>query len=97
MTITCQVKEKWKDKIPAVVHIDNTARPQIISREQNVLYYDILTEFKEKTGLPVLINTSFNVHEEPIINTPKECLKALLDNRVDAVVTEYGLYRMKKN
>ncbi|MGJ8650814.1 MAG: carbamoyltransferase C-terminal domain-containing protein [Opitutaceae bacterium] len=95
MTITCTVKDEWKDKIPAVVHIDNTARPQIISREDNELYYDILTAFKESTGLPVLINTSFNVHEEPIINTPEECSRALLDDRVDAIVTEKGLYRLK--
>lgn len=96
MTITCTVKDAWKDRIPAVVHIDNTARPQVITREENKLYYDILTAFKESTGLPVLINTSFNVHEEPIINTPAECARALIDDRVDAVVTEQGFYRLKK-
>jgi len=95
MTITCQVKDEWKEKIPAVVHIDNTARPQIIFRKDNELYYDILTAFKEKTGLPVLINTSFNVHEEPIINSPEECARALIDNRVDGVVTANGLYKIK--
>ena len=92
MTITCGVKSVWRNRIPAVVHVDGTARPQIINRETNPLYFDILQEFKEQTGLPVLINTSFNAHEEPIINTPLECLKALKDRRVDAVVTENGYY-----
>jgi carbamoyltransferase len=94
MTITCSVKESWIQKIPAVVHIDGTARPQVIRRTDNALYYDLLTRFKERTGLPVLINTSFNVHEEPIINSPLECAKALIDDRVDAVLTKDDFYRI---
>ena len=92
MTITCATKEAWKSRIPAVVHVDGTARPQIVSREPNPLYFDILQGFKRETGLPVLINTSFNAHEEPIVNTPAECLNALKDQRIDAVVTENGYY-----
>jgi carbamoyltransferase len=92
MTITCGVKEHWREKIPAVVHVDDTARPQIIDRSRNPLYYDILTAFKARTGLPVMVNTSFNVHEEPIINTPAECAKALKDGRIDYVVTDAGVY-----
>ncbi len=88
MTITAQVKPEWVDKISAVVHVDGTARPQIIEREDNPLYYNILEEFKSKTGLPVLVNTSFNAHEEPIINTPEEALQALRDNRVDFIVCD---------
>ncbi len=95
MTITCQVREEWKARIPAVVHVDGTARPQLISRESNPLYYDILKAYHARTGIPVLVNTSFNVHEEPIINTPEECLKALVEDRVDAVVTTGGFYRVK--
>ena len=91
MTITTRVNEKYKDKIAAVVHVDGTARPQIIERENNWLYYDILKDFKELTGIPCLVNTSFNAHEEPIINTPEEALKALKDNRVDFLVCEEGL------
>lgn len=92
MTITCQVRPEWRQRIAAVVHVDNTARPQVIRREQNPLYYDVLTEFAQRTGVPVLINTSFNAHEEPIINTPEECARALLDGRVDAVLTETAIY-----
>ncbi len=95
MTITCPVRPDWRERIPAVIHVDGTARPQTIRREPNPLYFDILAAFKARTGLPVLINTSFNVHEEPIINTPAECVRALADRRVDHVVTERGVYTAK--
>lgn len=91
MTITTFVHSDYQEKIPAVVHVDGTARPQIIRRETNPLYYDILNEFKDITGLPCLVNTSFNAHEEPIINTPDEALQALGDNRIDFLVCDEGL------
>ena len=72
-------------RIAAVVHVDGSARPQIIERETNPLYYDILDAFERESGLPVLVNTSFNVHEEPIVNKPSECIRALLDGRIDFV------------
>ena len=93
MTITCDVKQSWRPRIPAVVHVDGTARPQIIRRAHNPLYYDILAAFKQRSGLPTMINTSFNVHEEPIINRPEECAQALLDDRVDFVVTDQAVYQ----
>ena len=92
MTITCTVKPEWHARIPAVIHVDGTARPQIVRDSDNPLYADILRRFRSATGLPVLVNTSFNVHEEPIVNRPSECLKALLDGRVDFVVTESAVY-----
>jgi carbamoyltransferase len=92
MTITCNVKPEWREQIAAVVHVDGSARPQIIERTANSLYYDILCAFERESGLPVLVNTSFNVHEEPIVNKPSECLRALLDGRIDFVVTSNGIY-----
>ena len=92
MTITCATKNKWRSRIPAVIHVDGTARPQIITHHVNPLYYNILQTYKSKTGLPVLINTSLNAHEEPIINTPSECLKVLKERRIDGVVTNNGYY-----
>jgi carbamoyltransferase len=92
MTITCAVKPEWRERIPAVVHVDGTARPQIIHDRSNPLFAGILRRFRDATGLPVLINTSFNVHEEPIVNRPEECLQALQDDRVDFVVTEHAVY-----
>ena len=92
MTITCNVKPEWRNRIAAVMHVDGSARPQAIEREANPLYYDVLAAFERESGLPVLVNTSFNVHEEPIVNKPSECVKALLDERIDFVVTTRGLY-----
>ena len=92
MTIACDVKPAWRERIPAVVHVDGSARPQIVSRETNPTYFDIIAAFKTRTGLPALVNTSFNVHEEPIVNRPEECRRALEDGRVDFVVTDRGVW-----
>jgi carbamoyltransferase len=92
MTITCNVKPEWRERIAAVVHVDGSARPQTIERDTNPLYYDIISAFERESGLPVLVNTSFNVHEEPIVNRREECLKALLDGRIDFIVTTRGIY-----
>jgi carbamoyltransferase len=92
MTITCAVRPEWRARIAAVVHVDNTARPQIIRDADNPLFAGILRRFRDRTGIPVLINTSFNVHEEPIVNRPEECRRALIDGRVDFVVTKQAVY-----
>jgi carbamoyltransferase len=92
MTITCAVRPEWRARIPAVVHVDDTARPQIIRETDNPLFAGILRRFRDRTGIPVLINTSFNVHEEPIVNRPEECRRALVDGRVDFVVTREAVY-----
>ena len=76
-----------------MVHVDGTARPQIVREQENPLYAQILRRFRDTTGLPVLVNTSFNVHEEPIVNRPAECARALVDGRIDFVVTEQAVYR----
>ena len=93
MTITCDVRPEWRERIPAVVHVDGSARPQIIAAGDLPLYVDVLTQFYRRTGLPVLVNTSFNVHEEPIIDTPEQALTALIDGRIDRILTKDALYR----
>jgi carbamoyltransferase len=92
MTITCNVKDVWRERIPAVVHVDGSARPQLLEREPRTLYRRILERWREKTGLPVLVNTSFNVHEEPIIDTPEQALHALAQNRVDLLIVGGRLF-----
>jgi carbamoyltransferase len=92
MTIATDVRPDWRKRIAAVVHVDQSARPQVIKRADNPLYHDILTAFEGATGLAALVNTSFNVHEEPIVNTPAECARALTDGRIDFVVTDQALY-----
>jgi len=83
MTITFGMKKEWADKAPAVSHVDQTARPQLVTKEANPKYYQLLTEYHHKTGLPLFINTSFNVHEEPIVCKPEEGLNALLTGVID--------------
>jgi carbamoyltransferase len=92
MTIATDVRPDWRKRIAAVVHVDQSARPQVIARADNPLYHDIISGFERATGLAALVNTSFNVHEEPIVNTPAECARALTDGRIDFVVTDQALY-----
>lgn len=85
MTITTEVKEKWRNKISGVVHVDNTARPQIIEKSINPIYYNIIDEFYKLTNIPLLINTSFNAHEEPILENPGNALASLNQKCIDYV------------
>ena len=74
------------------MHADGTARPQVLHERENPLFGGILRRFRDATGLPVLVNTSFNVHEEPIVNRPQECARALAEDRVDFVATAAAVY-----
>ena len=76
MTITFDCKEEMAAQSPAVVHVDNTARPQLIQEKDNPGYYQILKHYYEITGIPSIVNTSFNLHEEPIVCTPKEAVRS---------------------
>jgi carbamoyltransferase len=86
MTITFDCTEQMRRQSPAVVHVDGTARPQLIRREDNPGYYDILAEYHRQTGIPSLVNTSFNMHEEPIVNTADEAIRAFRQSRLDALI-----------
>ena len=83
MTITYSIKPGMKEKIPAVVHVDNTARPQIVRKETNPSYHKIISEFGKLTGIPVVLNTSFNIHEEPIICSPDDAVRGFLGAKLD--------------
>ena len=74
MTFTFDVAEKWKSRIQEIVHVDGTARPQIVSPQSNRLYYELLTKFAAKTHLPVLLNTSLNRRGEPMVCSPEDAL-----------------------
>jgi carbamoyltransferase len=92
MTMTCNVRSEWISRIPAVVHSDFTARPQIITRESNPLIYSILLNFYRLTKVPILINTSFNAHEEPIIENINQAINNLNLKRVDFVFNEDSIF-----
>ena len=70
MTMTFDCKPELMEKCPAICHVDGTARPQLIREEDNPSYYRLVKEYQSMTGLPCMVNTSFNMHEEPIVNTP---------------------------
>jgi carbamoyltransferase len=73
-------------RIPAVRHVDGTARIQTINRAQNPLYYDLVKAFGERTGVPVLVNTSFNTRSEPVVCTPRDAVECFWTSPVDALV-----------
>jgi carbamoyltransferase len=86
MTITFECTEKMQDRAPGAVHLDGTARPQLITEKYNPIYHQILSKYEKKTGIPTLINTSFNKHGEPIVCKPAEALKSFTDTDIDALV-----------
>lgn len=85
MTLTFRMKNKWIDLAPAVAHVDGTARPQLVSSTSNPRYHALLSRYLEVTGVPLVVNTSFNVHEEPIVRTPAHALNALRGGVIDAL------------
>ena len=87
MTLCFTVKDHWLDKVPAVIQNDDkTCRAQIVFKERNEFSWDILNEFYNLTGVPALLNTSFNGHGEPIINTPEQAIKKFESGVVDILV-----------
>lgn len=85
MTITFDCTDFMKTQCPAAVHVDGTARPQLIRRDVNPGYYDIISEYEKLSGSPSLVNTSFNMHEEPIVCSPDDAIRAFLDGRIDGL------------
>jgi carbamoyltransferase len=86
MLIAKPVRPEWRDRIPAVVHVDGTARVQTVSEDTNPVLYRLLKEFEALTGVPVLINTSFNVKGEPIVETPRDAMICFLTTGIDNLV-----------
>jgi carbamoyltransferase len=83
MTITFHCTPWMAERCAGVVHVDNTARPQIVRRQDNPSYHRIIEEYSRRTAVPVIINTSFNIHEEPIVRTPQDAIRAFLDSALD--------------
>lgn len=83
MTITFDCTDEMQRLCPAAVHVDGTARPQLVSEQTNPSYHKILRGYYERTGIPSFINTSFNMHEEPIVCSPEDAVRAFLDGHLD--------------
>ncbi|HAX97672.1 MAG TPA: hypothetical protein DCY12_01930 [Candidatus Atribacteria bacterium] len=88
MITSFDVKNEKRDKIPAVVHVDGTVRPQMVSKEHNPKYWHLINEFGKITGEYIVLNTSFNVMGEPIIENPKEAIRCFYDAGIDALFLE---------
>ena len=79
-----KIRPEWRSRLVAVNHVDNTGRLQSVSRTENPLYYDLISEFGRRTGIPVLLNTSFN-ENEPIVCQPSEAIDCFNRTKMDAL------------
>ena len=93
MLITAKVKEEWRHKIPAVTHIDYTSRFQSVTEKSNLKFYKLLKEFNNLTNVPVLMNTSFNGPDEPIVESPSNAINTFLKRNLDFLVIENFLIK----
>jgi carbamoyltransferase len=93
MTITFHCTPWMRRNMAGVVHLDDTARPQLVQRDRNPSYYGIIEAFRERTGLPAIINTSFNMHEEPIVCSANDAVRAFLDGNLDYLALGSHLIR----
>jgi len=85
-----------RSEIPAVTHVDYSARVQTVSKRTNKRYYDLISKFKEKTGCPVIVNTSFNVRGEPIVNTPTDAFNCFMGTELDYLIIGNCILDKKK-
>jgi carbamoyltransferase len=86
MLMAKHVAPEWKDRIPAIVHVDGTARVQTVDEASNPTLYRLLKEFDALTGVPVLVNTSFNIKGEPIVETPEDAINCFLGTGIDYLI-----------
>ena len=86
MLLVADVKPERQSEVAGITHVDGTARVQTVSRIENPLYYDLIRRFDKITGVPVLLNTSFNVRGEAIVNSPLDALECFLFTGLDYVV-----------
>jgi carbamoyltransferase len=89
-----KIRPEWRERIPAVTHVDGTGRLQSVSREQNPLYYDLIDEFRRRTGVGVVLNTSFN-ENEPIVDSPEQAVACFQRNDLDVLCL--GRYVIRKD
>jgi carbamoyltransferase len=96
MLYTFKVRENKRQFIPAVVHEDDTTRPQMVRREVNPVYYDVIKTFGQKTGVPVILNTSFNIKGEPIVDSPVDAIKCFFGTGLDTLLLNNFLLDKKR-
>ena len=94
MSIVLKIKKNKAELIPAVTHIDGSGRLQTVDENTNSLYYKLIKSFEKYSGVPILLNTSFN-ENEPIVNTTEEAIDCFLRTKMDLLVI--GKYVLKRN
>ena len=98
MMYAVNCKDGIAEKIPSIIHIDGTCRIQTVTREQNTHYYDLISKFKEKTGLPIIFNTSFNLGGEPLVEKLEDAIWTLKNSEIEYLyLPEYGKLITIKN
>lgn len=95
MLLAAQVKDSYKKLLPSITHIDGSARIQSVNRNSNMLIHNILTEFEKLSGIPVVLNTSFNDNNEPIVESPNDAISTFLRTNIDVLFIEN--YKIIKN
>ena len=95
MLMACKIKKDKRKIIPAIVHVDGTCRVQTVKKDINKKFYNLINEFYKITGVPVLLNTSFNVKGQPIVNTPLEAIETFKSTNID--VLAIGDFVLSKN
>ena len=97
MLMACKIKQNKIKDVPAIVHIDGTCRVQTVKKEINKKFYNLIKEFKRLTKIPVLLNTSFNIKGQPIVNTPSEAIETFKSTKIDVLALGDFLLTKKKN
>jgi carbamoyltransferase len=97
MLLAPYVKPGKGDLVPAITHADNTARVQTVTRDVNERYYDLISAFERKTGIPMVLDTSFNVADEPIVETPEDAIKCFLSTDIDFLAVDRFFFKKKKS
>lgn len=95
MLIVSEIKKDKRKIIPAVTHVDCSGRLQTVLKEENPIYYRLIDEFRKLTGVPVLLDTSFNIKGEPIVETPENAIQCFLRTQIDVLVIGNYLVRKK--
>jgi carbamoyltransferase len=86
MILSFKVPEEKRKEIPGVVHVDGTVRPQTVTKEANPRYYKLISEFEKLTGVPVVLNTSFNIKGEPMVCKPEQAIADFYSTGMDALI-----------
>jgi carbamoyltransferase len=97
MQIAFDIKASMKNKVPSAVHVDGTSRVHVVRKSENLLYWELINEFKKLTGIPVLLNTSFNRHGIATISTPRQAVEHLLEGCMDYLVIDDYLVAFEEN